>query len=753
MNLPYVKRSTALAVSTIIALSSNAQANQLEEVMVTAQKYAQSNQDVPIAVTAMDADMLKKTGVSSVVDVAVRTPGFSMGEFNPAQPQLYIRGIGSNGDGAASGEQSVAMFVDGVYVNRSAGSGTDLFDLESIEILRGPQGTLWGKNAIAGAINITTKKPTDELEAGFDVTVGNLGLKNVRGMVSGPLADSVNGKLSVNVKERDGYVTSVIDPSIEQGAIDNKGARGQLSFLPTDSLELLWTLDYNHSDRNMASISSDDVGINGAVLAAAWAGGVPKAGFYENYLDYQGNTELENQSTSLKADWDLDAFTFSSLTSFSQSETHSTQDGMAIAPEIYDNYGSFSTAVLGPLAGVSMINHVDEKSTMVTQEFHLAGISDNLVWQTGVFLSREDVDRTEGNTMDAPAFMLAPFKNNVMQVLTYGKVDDSAVQANVTTSYAIFGQGTYSITDLWDVTLGLRYTEETKDFTNDSVLTSLSNPGVPEITTSYGGKKTWNAPSYKLVTSYHFVDDAMAYLSVATGFKSGGFNYSSTLSPSVAEPFNQENALNYELGMKGTWFDKTLRTNAAIFRTEYEDLQVLQQFACGDCSITPLITKNAGEAISQGLELELMYILGEHFTLSGSYAYLDATYTKLEGTLAKDEGNTLRNAPRNAYTAAISYQTDLSSGAMIDARLEYMHKEKAYQDTANYEYATIPEYRTVDSRIAYTSSNEQWELALWGKNLLDEEYYLHNFQLPPFGAVHVPATGRTYGLSVTWKTY
>lgn len=731
----------------------------LEEVVVTAQKRAQDMQDVPIAVTAMSADMIKKAGITGVEGIAARTPGFSMGEFNPTQPQLYIRGIGSNGDGAANGEQSVAMFIDGVYVNRSAGSATELYDVQSIEVLRGPQGTLWGKNAIGGAINITTKKPTHEFEAGLEVQAGNYGLKNYRGMVSGGMTDTLTGKISFNDKQRDGYVDSVYNSSVEQGDLDKTSLRSQILWAPTDSIEAMLTLNYATDERSStAAIANDSTeagfAIIGATLAAARADGLPATGFYENYSDNAGYTTMDSQGASLQIDWDLPWATLTSLTAYQESESSFYNVGLGnVSGDIFLNYGPMSTSSLGPYAGLDFISYADETSRLISQEFRLSGDIGNLIWQAGVYYNQETVHRGEGTEIDAPSFLIGTVPAG--QELAYTPANDLADQYNETTSVALFGQATYAATDRLDLTLGLRYTEESKDYTNIGTLTG-PNANVPVITsplTSGSQEKTWRAPTYKLVANYHLGDDTMVYASAATGFKSGGFNYSSALGAPLDEAFNEENALNMEVGFKSMLFDNTLRLNGAIFKTDYEDLQVLQQFDCGGCAIPPLVTKNAGKAVSQGVELEAAYAITDKFQLSGTYAYLDTEYKELGGILQKDEGNALRNAPRNAYSAVVSYETDLSFGGFMDARLEYIHKEKAYQDTANYESAAIPEYRTFNARLAYTSANEHWEMAGWVNNLTGEEYYVHNYQLPPFGFVHVPAMPRTYGVTLTWSNF
>ncbi len=749
VRFPAIVTMTSLALFSQTALSQG-----LEEVVITAQKRAQNMQDVPIAVTAMNAEMLAEAGITNVTGVAARTPGFSMGEFNPTQPQLYIRGIGSNGDGAASGEQSVAMFIDGVYVPRSAGTGLELFDIETIEVLRGPQGTLWGKNAIGGAINITTRKPSDALEMGVEFSAGDLGLKDFRGMVTGPLIDNLNGKLSINYKERDSYIDSVYDASVETGGLESRGLRGQLSWLASDSLEFLLTASYGDDERTQAAAMADmETGMMGAALQEAIADGLPEADFYENYLDIAGETSMQNQGLALQADWDLGEMTLTSITSYTENEASFYNNGFGVAPEIFYNYGFFGVNSVGPLlAGIESYNYMDEESSLFSEELRLAGQTDSLSWQTGVYFSIEDVDRTEGNLGRSPMFIIN--RLGFAGALAYSPNDDRARQINTTTSYAAFGEITYSLSEKLDLTAGLRYTAETKDYENIGTTTS-GNPGVPVLEMSYADEKTWSSPTYKLVATYHATDDVMTYLSAATGFKSGGYGYVTPLGSTELAPFDEEQAINYEWGVKSTFLDGSLRMNAALFRTEYEDLQVLQQFPCEDCSIPPLVTKNAGEAISQGLELEMTYLLGEHLTFTGSYAYLDATYEELEGTLAVDEGNTLRNAPKNAYTAAVNYETELGFGigGSVRARLEYLHKEKAYQDTANYEYSAIPEYRVFNGRLAYTSEDGSWDLALWGQNLANEEYMLHNFSLPPLGAVHIAATPRTWGATVTWNYF
>lgn len=726
----FSKTMIATAIS-LTAVPSHAQV--LEEVVITAQKRAEDLQDVPIAVTAMSANMIREAGISDVKDVALRTPNFSMGEFNPTQPQLYIRGIGSNGDGAGGGEQSVAMFVDGVYVPRSAGTGTELYDIESIEVLRGPQGTLWGKNAIAGAVNIRTTKPADELTIGLETEIGNLGLVGARGMVSGPLTDLVSGKLGFNHKKRDPYISSVVYPSVETGDIDSQGLRGQILITASDTLDFLFAADWGRDRRSGGAVSpSSEHGLVGMFLGTS---AVPKAGFHENYLEREGKSEMDSAGTSLTVNWDLDYGLLTAITAYRSLES------------ALDNI-SFGVGISTfPILDVN--NYMEEESDMFSQELRLSGGTDRINWQTGLYYNREKTDRVEGGEF-ATAVNLTTF-------FTQGKVvplgvvvplpDDVTQQSNTTTSWAVFGQADYSVTDNLDVTFGLRYTNEEKDFRN--VGTRGAGLYVLEsydIDTSH----SWSATTFKFVANYHLDQSTMVYFSSATGFKSGGFDGVASTGEGARTPFDQEEALNLEIGIKSMLFEDRLRLNAAIFNMDYDDLQILQAFPNGG-PIPPLQTKNAGKAESKGLELELQWALSEAFTLSGTYAYLDTEYTELDGNLQANEGNHLRNAPENSLSLVLDYRKQMPRGGELSARAEYIRKDIAYQDIENYAYAAIDKYNISNLRVAYLTADENWEFAAWVKNASDEAYFIHNYQISPFGAFHISALPRNYGITVGWR--
>lgn len=714
------KSALALAISLA---SLQAQSQALEEVVVTAQHREENLQDVPIAITAIGSEDIRTADVSDINSISLRTPGFSMGTFNPAQPQLFIRGIGSNADGAGE-DQSVVIFLDGVYLGRTAGQAFDLFDLERLEVLRGPQGTLYGKNAAGGALNIVTSKPSDELEAVIEVSAGDLDYLAVRGRLSGPLGDNMAGKISFSHKERDGYVESLVANVDDMNGYDNNGIRGQLLIRATDTLDILLSVDASDDERNGPGRTLGEGLALGSIVPSYPA--ELQTDFYENLQSNEPSAETETQGLSMQIDWDINFGTLTSITAYRSSEA-----------DVYDPQPPVDFAYF-PV--ITIENYFDEDSDQFTQEFRIASeASDSLFWQAGVFYLNEEVDRNEyfdgiiGAPLGgAPTGTAVPTGANI--------------QTNETESFGLFAQGTWSFSDKWDLTIGARYTDEKKEATN------RSQPNFVNILEEFDVEidESWDAFTPKVALNY-YLGDITLYGTVSTGFKSGGFQGSAPTEAAATTPFDEETVTNYEAGIKGTVLDNSLRFSATAFYTQYDDLQVLIQTVGPGGIPGPNLTQNAGEAESQGVELEMQWQLTEHLQLAGTYTYLDTEYTKLGGNLQPFEGNSLRNAPENAGSLSVIFDYPLSSGGRINARADYTHKDKAYQDVQNREEGAIESYDLTNLRLAYTAPSESWEVAGWVKNAFDEEYMLHNFTINPGVAANpTPAAPRTSGVTLTW---
>ncbi len=721
------KCALALALSNVIL---GAHAQTLEEVVVTAQHREENLQDVPIAITAIGSEELRTADISDLNAISVRTPGFSMGTFTPAQPQLFIRGVGSNADGAAE-DQSVVLFLDGVYVGRTAGQAFDLFDLERIEILRGPQGTLYGKNAAGGAINVVSQKPSETLTGAVELSAGDMGYFSTRGKVSGPLSDTLFGKISFSYKERDGYVDSLVANIDDYNAFETQGIRAQLMGRPSDTMEWLLTVDYSDDSRTGPGRS-----VGSEFLQATIAGlGGFKPGFYQNMLEKTPNSEVDSQGISLQMDWDLGGGTLTSITAYREANA-----------QVLD----ISFGVAFPYLGLgSLDNAVDESSQQFSQELRYAtDIGDNVFLQTGFYFLNEDVDRLE--SLDIVCGNLcAGFSNNFFNANNPLPLFGSADQTNETNSYGIFAQAVWSANDRTDVTVGARYTRERKEATNVGI-----PDGAFAILAPYDVKidESWGAFTPKAAVNYQLTDDLMAYASVSTGFKSGGFQGLAPTGIAASTAFDEETVTTYELGLKGTLLENSLRFNAAAFSSQYDDLQVLVLTVQPSGLPGPQLTANAGEAEIQGLELEAQWQVNSVLQLAATYAYLDTEYTQLDNDLAVNEGNVLRNAPENAYSLSAIVNYPLASGAAINARADFSHKDDAYQDIPNQEAAKMIEYDVLNLRASYVAPGAQWEVAAWVKNATDEEYLLHNSVLNPgLAQLPLPAAPRTAGITATWN--
>ncbi|MEJ6593184.1 MAG: TonB-dependent receptor [SAR86 cluster bacterium] len=749
----------------------------LEEVIVTANRREQSLQSVALAVSAFSGDDLEAQGINDIKGLTERTPGFSMGTFNPGQPQLYIRGIGSNEDGAG-GDQSVIVFIDEVYIGRAAGMDTDLFDLERVEILRGPQGTLFGKNVVGGAVSMITRKPNEVTKVVGEVTAGNFNALNVRGLASGELADNVYGKISFSSRRRDGYFKSDLKnyQSFFPGGISAKDSlevnsdtfRAGLRFLPSDALEINMSASYSKIDK---------YGAPNHILSSAI--GTPSVGYraesalIENYddkintglYDDPGFFKSDSSSLTFRVDYDLsDDLMFTSLSAFrnvdaENSDVIGTRESSAgLSTGINALYASV-LPVFTPLVYGS--NDYTDVSDTFTQEFRFTSIGDgDLQWVAGAYFMSEKTDREEFFSLglDLEVSDGGPgVPGLIIAAVPIGTGSDD--QSNKTKSYAGFGQATYSFNDQLSLTLGTRYTYEEKRNSRVGVSDPFAVVGTFEVDTT----ESWNNLSSKLSLQYQANDDMFFYASYSEGFKSGGFQGTAASGLAASTPFDPETASLFEVGAKTEWMDNRLRLNAAIFTTDYKDLQILQLLVPVDAPeglAGVLITQNASDAKIDGLELEFTALITDAFTVSGSYTYLDTAYENFRipagylapgaGAAANRDGNELRNAPDTSWNILARYDFLLASGAELAAQIDFRHKDLVWQDPDNFVQAAVPEYDVGDLRLIYTPVNGGISVTGWVKNFTDEDYYIHNYPSSNSGNA-TPAAPRTYGITVGWS--
>jgi len=756
---------TASAMTMMIAMpATNASAQEdddfsLEEIIVTAQKRSESLQDVPLAVTAISGDRLREGNIASLQDVGNRTPGMVFAAFSPGQPEIAIRGIGTKEDGASASDSTVVS-IDGVYIAARTAQVFDIFDLERVEVLRGPQGTLYGKNSIGGSINFVTSKPDENTEIRFRQTVGNYDTFDTGGMISGEIAENVYGKFAFSRRKRDGYIENVL-PGENFGEMwgekNTFSWRSQFRFVLSDNFEAL--ISFDGADDSIGATNREPVGSAGPLHNCGCAsdpvavnqalGGDTSP--WDTLAEVEGYTDRDVFGTHIKLDYHMDWASFMSLTAYRESDFDWVEDseGLPPYPDLIDLTGSSGNP--GPLLTDSaaegftfdITDSALESSEQWMQEFRLTSPGgDKVDWLIGAFFSKEEINRSETfefTTLGGPN----------------GRDLETSIQTHKGTAWAMYGQSTYHVNDDFGITVGLRYSYDKKKGTAEADL----QRGIGLLLKDFDEvafEDAWKDFSWRIAMDYRVNDNVMLYANVSTGFKSGGFTGSASTAAVASTPFGAEEATNYEAGFKGDFLDNRLRFNATAFYTDYTDLQVTRFFQPVGGSFGEFVTENAGKAKIKGLELEWTALLTRSLEFGGSYAYLDAEYTEFQGTpsaadpTATFDGNRLRQAPKHSANAYATYTHEMADGGTIAATVEWRYQGLSYYDPDNNDIATIPSYNIWDARLAWKSESGAYEIAAWGQNLGNEEYRTHVFTQRgsriAFARYGMP---RTYGLTLT----
>ncbi len=714
-----VKSSSTIAIITslsslaAIAQPAESPAFGLEEIIVTAQKRSENLQSVPVSITAFSEAMLERSGITGVEEVASRTPNLKINRSNLAEPQIYVRGVGSNSDSAA-GDPTVGVFLDEVYVGRAGSAAFDLFDLERIEVLRGPQGTLDGRNTSGGAINIITKKPSEDTYVKLYGSYGNYNSIEARVTANTALSDKLYGKISLNHRSHDGYSKNMFtgDELMDE---ENWSGRLQFLFMPSDNTRILLTGDY----------SKDDNGGNARVPYIVPSTS-PIAPFIRNAYPADTDVRLsaafpesfqkrESWGATLRIDHDASYGTWTSLTAYRKYDLSWLEDlGTPSIPKVLRNDDS-----------------VAEDARQFSQELRLASSPDSRVkWVLGLYYFNEKVDRSERFITE---FLLVPAAGGDV---TFGQNVKSE-------SFAAFGQVTVPLGDAFSITGGLRWTYDKKDAHQTAVNNNPLDPtpGIPlfpgqpyDITAD----ANWDALTGRVALEYKDGDGPLLFASISRGYKSGIFASQNNIAANVGIPIKPEYAWTYEVGFKSDLLDNKLRLNGTAFYTDYKDLQLFRL----DAQLR-LVTFNADAEIYGG-ELEAVAILAPGLELGGNVAYLHT-----EMTTGDFIGNELTRAPKWTTNIYGSYSFAVPGGD-LSLRADYRWTGRYTMETTNLPETYIENFGLWDARIAYTHEASGLEVALWGKNLTDKDYPVH---LIPFlgSSFAIYGTPRTYGLSLSYR--
>lgn len=741
--------AAALAVASSSALA------QIEEIVVTAQHRAENVQDVPIAVTAIGAEELKKADIFDAGTIAQHTPGLSFSEFAPGQAIPSLRGISSTDDGAGL-DNSVALFLDGVYIGRGASINFDMFDLERVEILRGPQGTLFGRNAIGGAINVVSARPDEETTFKAGMTVGNEGIVRYQALVGGALSDNLFGKVSLSHREHDGFVRNVLLGTDLQDE-DQTSLRGQLR-LDLGASEWLLSADYMEDDR--ADMGRTPVHDNAPLSLIAKANGV--TGSHQNASPKDGYSSREASGISLQGDIDFDTGVLTTITAFRNAKT--------------DWSMASAGASLGPVAPFDeVMDDIKEDIDTFSQEVRWTSTLDgNFNYSAGIYYFVEETDRPETFRVTKEGQYETDGANRfrAIDVGSQAIVGNEYFRGqNETTSFAAYTQGTYEFSEQWHLTLGGRFTVDDKDYTATSINCAQVKAGTVEdqfkdspICMGEGGSlrvladtftvdasESWSDFSPKVSLQFFPNDSIMFFATASKGYKSGGFAGSQGVREAASKPVDPEEAFNYELGFKGDFLDNSLRLNATVYYTDYQDLQVVRFGPVAGTEFGSFQTTNIGEAEIQGAEVEFTWYPTDNLYFQGFYAYLDTEVSDLVLDTTKGvvdaSGKTLRSAPKDSSNFSINYNMPTDAGA-FDFRLEYSYTARQRGDYIDDRISYDP-IELFDGRIAWTSADESWDVSLWGKNLKDESYIAHEYVIGP-GGIGTWGAPRTFGLSVNY---
>jgi iron complex outermembrane recepter protein len=720
----------------------------LEEIMVTARQRSESLQGVPVAVTVMDESMIEKTFAQNLRDLGDYAPNVSIGTvpgFNAAA--IAIRGV-STGDIPSTFDPAVTVVVDGFYLGHYQASLLDMFDIQQVEILRGPQGTLFGKNTIGGVINVSTKNPSGEFGVQAKARVGDYGRQDLMAAIDIPMiSDTLAARVSVQQFNSDGFYENTFDGS-DAGGQDLLAARAKLLWTPGDSFEALLSFEYIDDDSDtpmVVNTTTDDkafyfgAGPSFPSYPGRGSGGpvnqplgdpfetglVPPENHTPGFAESK-NTDGHQEEVDgiyLTMNWDVGPGTLTSITGY-----------RSVDSDYYNDY------VGEPSAIYATIRSIYRDTT--SQELRFAGNTDRLDYVIGGYYQQNDMDYENYTSLgpDHPFAGLAP-------VIPVGGGLTDADGSQEATSWAIFGEGSYAVTDSTSVTLGLRYSDEEKDFE----LSPLFFPSELRVAQS----DTWDDTTYRLGVDHQLSDQTLLYASFSTGFKSGGFNEQAGSLTSAATSFDPEEAESFEVGMKSDFLDNTLRLNLAAFWVEYTDLQVDAVVPLPGVGQESVIT-NAGEVTSYGLEAELLWLATDNLTIDGTLGLLEAEYDKFDCNLDNDASTPdvdcsdfdVKRTPETTASLGATYKIAFGGGSEMDLNVNATHTDEFFNDIINSESSKHEEVTLLNASVSYYSANEMFRVALYGRNLTDEEYQTSGLSVADLWNFTTYGAPLTYGVEL-----
>ncbi len=714
----WLKCGAALAIvgaSPVMAQEASAfepQAAAVADIVVTAQRREQRLQDVPLAVSAFSMESLEDGKVESLLNLDGKVPNVVLAPVGayPFASAFYIRGLGY-ADVESSFEPSVGVELDGVYLSRNVGAVQDFFDIGGVTILRGPQGTLYGRNTIGGVVSVQSRRPSFDFGARARATFGSNGRQELRAGVEGALVeDRLAGKFSFLTKTYEGYIKNY--DGRDMGAQDVTSMRGALLWTPTASFDVTLIVDYT-KDKGTGT-AFENASLPSMVLPGF---GEPADTDGDPFLSHVGDdifSDLEALGVTLNANWDLGPVKLTSITGYRKTDT-----------EVLSDFDGTPTPF--------MTVHRDETHDQFSQELRLASNTDGpLTYVVGAYYMTQEYDIATGQF------------GTVFGSPTAGSTIYTQQKAD---SWAVFGQADYEVLPGLTVTAGGRYSKEEKTFTTQPLF--------------YPNAETFEASfddfSPKVGVSYKWSDALMTYAQYSRGFRAGGFNGRAGSFLAVG-PYDSETVDSYEVGVKSDLFDRRLRLNAAVFTSDYQDMQQSVQQLIPGTLINQTLVSNVGAATISGFEAEATALLTDVFTISASVGYLDASYDEFMADLGDGLGVIDRTylpmpyAPKWSNSVTFNYKDDFDFGR-VTAQASVRHMTDMYTSFSTLNATTDLTMRqsntVVDGSLSLELPDGRWRVSLWGKNLTDELVINNTFGVGALLASRVYQPPREIGVDLS----
>ena len=742
----------AISAQLLVTQGIYAQTPALEEVIVKAEKREQNLQDIPASISAFSAAQIELAGWDDISQLETSVPSVSVGGDGDSRPFIFIRGVGSRKFDIGS-EGSVGVFVDEIYNARFSSSLSGIVDIERIEVLKGPQGTLYGRNTIGGAISLYTVKASEEFEARIKVAAGNEGYWRVGGYVSGAISENWVGRLSASTRSDDGNMTEVL--SGKNDGQDADAVRVNLIGQLTDRTSVELTAQTSRLDQEARLAQANgEIGPLGlyqlghavplpvlpppiidSILSGIRAGTVANI-LREAALDPRnvkmdrpGFSELESDLVSLKIEHESDNFLFTSISSRTSDEIHEQTDFESTTRD-------------------AIWTDVRQDSKQLSQEFRLTSVDggmftldDRLTWVVGFYYFNDEGYRKDDYSVGVQG-NIPPQYYRAVPGLAYSQARQDVTLDN--TSIALYGQATYALTDRLNLTLGIRRSDDEKDFTTQMI---TNTPGYPFVAAPFTLPQTlkFDSTDPKVSVDYAITDNSMAYITYSSGYKSGGVTFATWAEAGNVGGFEEEHLDSLEIGYKARLMNNRMQLNLAAYQYDYTDQQVQSIVVVNGAPQG--LTDNAAESDMKGVELEMSYLLTDALKVDFNYFYQDAVFEDY----ADKTGNPMQFAPENAYTVALSYAPDL--GNNLQMRAEYSYKDEFQFDAGNRNISLEPEHDVVNL-TASMDLGDSVSLRLFCNNCSDE---LIRTQVTTFatsqggGGRSIYGPGRRYGAEITYN--